>query len=378
MHVSMTKRQLRVLSAAAVVVLGLWAGAAALLGPASPVRVTVIVNGRRVELRRDHTVAAAVAAAGVVVHNGRLLSARSHRVLALDGFPPRLSVDGHQAQLSTRLDNNDRVDARSGADLVEGLVVRRVGAGGAGPGLPDVERTVWHAGLGADFVARLEGERSGELIAQIAGPIPARPDTSKVVELTFDDGPDPRWTPQVLSILDAERIHATFSLIGIWAAQYPNLVRQELAMGETVCNHTLHHNEHLDRDPLPIVAAEIDGGAAAIEAASGHDPSCYRPPGGRWSPMVVQVAHAAHERMLDYSIDPSDYLKPPPPVILSRILSKLTPGAVVVLHDGGGDRSHTVAMLKTLIDTLKAQGFTFTTLTDEPIAAPGVIPEWSQ
>jgi peptidoglycan/xylan/chitin deacetylase (PgdA/CDA1 family) len=373
----MTKRQLLVLGTALVVVLGLSAGAAATLArPASAFRVTV--NGRRVELPRDHTVAAALSAAGVGVHNGRFLSARSHRVLALDGFPLRLSVDGHPAQLGTRLDNNDRVDARSGADAVEGLVVRRVAAGANGPGLPDVERTVWHAGLGPDFDARLEGQRSGQLIAQIAGPIPARPDTSKVVELSFDDGPDPQWTPQVLAILQAEGIHATFSLIGIWATQYPDLVRQELGMGETVCNHTLHHNEHLDREPLPIVAAEINGGAAAIEAASGHDPTCYRPPAGRWSPTVIQVAHAAHERVLDYSVDPSDYLKPPPSVIISRILSRLSPGAVVVLHDGGGDRSHTVAMLKTLIDTLKAQGYTFTTLTNEPPAPPGTIPKWSQ
>jgi peptidoglycan/xylan/chitin deacetylase (PgdA/CDA1 family) len=377
MDTSMTKRQLRVLGAALVVVLGLSAGAAvAFTRPASTVRVTV--NGRRVELRRDHTVAAALSAAGVGVHNGRLLSARSHRVLAPDGFPLRLSVDGHPAHLGTRLDNNDRVDVRSGVDVVEGLVVRRVAASGTGPGLPDVERRVWHAGLPADFVAWLEGQRSGQLIAQTAGPIPARPDTSKVVELSFDDGPDPRWTPQVLAILRAEGIHATFSLIGIWATQYPNLVRQEFAMGETVCNHTLHHNEHLDREPLPIVAAEIDGGAAAIEAASGHDPTCYRPPAGRWSPTVIQVAHAAHERVLDYSIDPSDYLKPPPSVIISRILSKLIPGAVVVLHDGGGDRSHTVAMLQTLIDTLKAEGYTFTTMTDEPPATPGTIPKWSQ
>jgi hypothetical protein len=111
-----------------VVVLGLAAGAAAaLMRPASSVRVTV--NGRRVELGRDHTEAAAMLAAGVVVHHGRLLSARSHRVLALDCFPARLSVDGHPAQLGTRLHNNDRVDARSGVDLVEGLAVRRVEAG---------------------------------------------------------------------------------------------------------------------------------------------------------------------------------------------------------------------------------------------------------
>jgi peptidoglycan/xylan/chitin deacetylase (PgdA/CDA1 family) len=299
-------------------------------------------------------------------------------VLALDGFPLGLSVDGHPAQLGTGLDNNDQVVARSGADVVEGLVVRRFAAGRIGPGLPDVERTVWHAGLAADFVARLQGQRAGDLVARFAGPIPARPDTTKVVELSFDDGPDPRWTPQVLAILRAEGIHATFSLIGVRAAQYPNLVRQELAMGETVCNHTLHHNEHLDREPLPIVAAEIGGGAAAIEAASGYDPTCYRPPAGRWSPTVIGVAHAAHERVLDYSIDPSDYLKPPPSVIIRRVLSKLTPGAVVVLHDGGGDRSRTVAMLKTLIDILKAQGYRFTTLTDEPPATPGTIPKWSQ
>jgi peptidoglycan/xylan/chitin deacetylase (PgdA/CDA1 family) len=93
---------------------------------------------------------------------------------------------------------------------------------------------------------------------------------------------------------------------------------------------------------------------------------CYRPPANALSPFIIQVAHARHLRVLSYSVDPSDYRRPAAAVLLPRILARVRPGSIIVLHDGGGDRSQTVAVLKPLIDNLKAQGYRFTTVLDEP------------
>jgi len=217
-------------------------------------------------------------------------------------------------------------------------------------GLPDVERVVWHAGI-----------PTGP-----GGKATAAPDRSMVVELTFDDGPSPIWTPQILDILHQEGVHATFSLIGYAVVRYGGLARQELATGQAICDHTAHHNEHLDRAPPDVVAMEIDLGADLIKNATGRDPVCYRPPADVLSPAIVATAHQRHLRILSYSLDPSDYRRVPAPVLLERILARVKPGSIIVLHDGGGDRSQTVAMLKPLIDRLKGQGYHFTTPLDEP------------
>jgi peptidoglycan/xylan/chitin deacetylase (PgdA/CDA1 family) len=217
-------------------------------------------------------------------------------------------------------------------------------------GLPAVERVVWRGGTPAD-----------------PGPgVAAAPDTRKVVELSFDDGPSPVWTPQILDILQQEGIHATFSLIGYEALRYRAVARQELATGQAICDHTAHHNEHLDRATPDVVEMEIDLGADLIRTAIGQDPVCYRPPANALSPFIIQVAHARHLRVLSYSVDPSDYRRPAAAVLLPRILARVRPGSIIVLHDGGGDRSQTVAVLKPLIDNLKAQGYRFTTVLDEP------------
>jgi peptidoglycan/xylan/chitin deacetylase (PgdA/CDA1 family) len=354
---------LLILGTALILLISASATAAAVAMSGGPIHV--VVNGRPILLRHDHTVGDALAAAGLSVHDGRLLAVQTHRVLNEHAAPAHLLVNGHPARRTSSVRDGDRIDGEPGSDVVETLVHRVVGAGGPGPGLPDVERTVWHSGVPAGAGDVVLGERSHEVVSQSAGIISATEDLSKVVELTFDDGPDPRWTPQVLAILASEDVHATFSDVGLWVDRHPELVRQELAMGETICNHTLRHNEHLDTAPLPLVEAEMNGGADAIRAATGKDPICYRPPAGRWSPQVVASAHALGERVLDYSVDPSDYLKPPPQAIVARVLAKVQPGAVIILHDGGGDRSRTVASLRGLIDALKDGGYRFTTMGEE-------------
>jgi peptidoglycan/xylan/chitin deacetylase (PgdA/CDA1 family) len=198
---------------------------------------------------------------------------------------------------------------------------------------------------------------------------PAGQETDKVVALSFDDGPNPTWTPQVLQILQAKQVQATFCDVGRWATAYPELVRAEVAQGNTICDHTVDHDTTLDRAPHDRVAYEIAGGADLIVTAAGVRPSFYRPPAGMLSPDVVATAHAQRMRVLTWSVDPSDYLMPPPEVLLSRILSQVSSGAIILLHDGGGFRANTVAVLPVLIDTLRAQGYRFTTpYLDAPVA----------
>lgn len=331
------------------------------------------VDGRRVLLTgAAATVASVLRSAGVRLPPGRRYAVVSHRLLdGRDGaIPPTILVDGQRAAVSAPVRPGDRVRIHPGS-AVEPTVDRtvRLEAGTtawADAGLPDVERTLWHPGS-APLVTQQVGEVSGEVVAtsQAGSAVPAQPESQKVVALTFDDGPDPTWTPQVLRILAAERVPATFCDVGRRAWAHPELVQAEVAQGETLCDHTVDHDTTLDRAPPDRVAFEVGRGADLVEAAGGVRPRFYRPPAGVLSPQVIATAHSLGLRVLTWSVDPSDYLVPPPNVLLSRILSQVRPGAVILLHDGGGFRANTVGVLVQLVDTLRAAGYGFTTPAQE-------------
>ncbi len=345
------------------------------------------VNGRAVAISSSGaTVGGVLRAAHVRLPAGRLYSLVSHRVIRTDdrGTPAMFLLDGRTASLSTRVRAGDRVRVLPGSATEAAVVrdqptsallagnrgVRATAAASPGQGLPAVERTLWRPDSPGERHVVM-GAVSSEVENQSV-PLPATPavpETGKVVALSFDDGPDPQWTPQVLSILNQEGIKATFCLIARQVPANADLVRQEVAHGETLCDHTVDHDQHLDRAPRARVIDQVDRGADIIASVAGVQPGFYRPPGGTLSPTVIDVAHTRGLRVLYWSVDPSDYLVPPPAVLMSRILSQVGPGAVILLHDGGGFRANTVGILAPLIDTLKAQGYSFTTPALEPPAA---------
>jgi len=237
------------------------------------------------------------------------------------------------------------------------------------PNLPVVEHWLIHAGE-PGHRSYLVGERSGEREEEPGGRdmIGAGPVTSNLIGLTFDDGPDPTWTPIVLAVLRDKGVKATFCDVGYRVFEYPQLVRAELAEGHTLCDHTNGHVIDLPRKPHDVIEAQVGDGARVIHDISGDWPAIYRPPGGSLSQEVVDVARAHGMRTLHWSCDSLDYRRPPPPVLLERILGCLGPGVVVLMHDGGGDRSSTVAMLGALIDGARARGFGFSTPADVPAA----------
>jgi peptidoglycan-N-acetylglucosamine deacetylase len=212
------------------------------------------------------------------------------------------------------------------------------------------------------------GARSGELVRQTtlrpalaAGRVPGR-----VIALSFDDGPDPTFTPEVLQILAAAGVKATFCLIGRQARAHPDLVRAIAAQGDTLCDHTETH-PHLNRLPPAQIEAQIVPPAQFIRDTVGVRPAFVRPPWGNVNGDVIAAAHAHGLRVLGWSVDTSDYLRPDPAVLVARVLAAAQPGGIVLMHDGGGDRSHTVAALPAIIAQLEARGYTLVT----PPVSPG-------
>jgi len=182
---------------------------------------------------------------------------------------------------------------------------------------------------------------------------------SRAVALTFDDGPDPRWTPAVLDLLRRYRVRATFCLVGEHVTEHPELVRRIAAQGHALCDHTWSHDEHLPDRPQATVRAEIDRTYSAIVTASGGTrPRYFRAPGGRWSPAVVAAARRFGLRPLGWSVDPADWRRPPAALITRRVLDQAAPGAIVLLHDAAerDDREPAgVAALDRILDAMHTQ-----------------------
>lgn len=181
------------------------------------------------------------------------------------------------------------------------------------------------------------------------------------IALTFDDGPNPFYTPQILAILEHYKIKATFFCVGWQVENYPDLVRQEQKAGHVVGNHTWSH-PYLSRLSGPEIVSELTRTSDAIQRASGVRPTFFRPPFGDFSSAALtRVYHLGLITVL-WNDSPADWLRQGVDVILNRTLSRAGDGAIILLHDGGGDRSQTVAALPFIIEGLHQRGFQLVTL----------------
>jgi peptidoglycan-N-acetylglucosamine deacetylase len=179
---------------------------------------------------------------------------------------------------------------------------------------------------------------------------------SKAVALTFDDGPWPGWTVRILDQLKAAGVKATFCLIGRQVAANAAVVRRMVAEGHTLCNHTWAHDLKLGQKTPDQIKADVDRTDAAIHAAVPGVPIRYfRQPGGTWTAAEIKVLAAMGKRPLGWTVDPSDWEDPGSSVIASRVVSHTRTGSIVLLHDGGGNRSQTSTALKRILPALKAK-----------------------
>ena len=181
----------------------------------------------------------------------------------------------------------------------------------------------------------------------------------KVVYITFDDGPGV-YTPQVLKVLAQYRVHATFFEVGQNVAAHPSLTSQVYRQGNSVQNHSWSHPD-LRTLSAAQFAYQVSATDRQIRSHTGYRPCCLRPPYGAVNGAVRARAAALGKKIALWTVDPRDWSRPGAGAIRARVLDHVRPGSVVLLHDGGGDRSQTVAALSGILKTLKARGYSFAT-----------------
>jgi peptidoglycan/xylan/chitin deacetylase (PgdA/CDA1 family) len=201
---------------------------------------------------------------------------------------------------------------------------------------------------------------------RVSGPpfVSRGPSRGRMVALTFDDGP---WydTPQFLGILERKHVVATFFEIGEQIATYGQggaIERRMLNDGDMVGDHTWSHI-NVSGDG-PVAASQIGGTADAIRRATrGFQPCLFRAPGGAVSGALISEARGMGFTTIQWDVDPRDWSRPGTGAIYGTVVGNVRPGSIVLQHDGGGDRSQTLAALPQEIDTLRRSGYHFVTVT---------------
>ncbi|GHI03912.1 hydrolase [Streptomyces cellostaticus] len=180
------------------------------------------------------------------------------------------------------------------------------------------------------------------------------------VNITIDDGPDPAWTPQVLQVLRDYGVKATFCMVGTQAQAHPDMVRQVVAAGHRLCDHTVSHDTAMDKKSQAYQSQQILGAERQITKASGGvRPMYYRAPGGAFTPYSRNLAASHGMRPLGWNVDSKDFERPGTDAIVATVKRELPNGPTLLFHDAGGDRSQTVAALRILLPWLKQQGYSF-------------------
>ncbi len=240
---------------------------------------------------------------------------------------------------------------------------------------------------------------SGEILRMVAEPTPGRrtlsidPHTGRIIReqitdypstyvirrygrrdkqiaLTFDDGPDPVFTPMILDTLRSRGVHATFFIIGENAEVHPDLLRRTFREGHEIGNHTFTH-PNLALVGKSVTRVELNATERLIEAVLNRRTALLRPPYfGDAEPTTadelvpISVAQTLGYITVGLHIDPDDWARPGVDSIIARTLKQLDRGNVVLLHDSGGDRYQTVAALGPLIDSIKARGYSLVTVSE--------------
>ncbi|QLE56288.1 polysaccharide deacetylase family protein [Nostoc sp. TCL26-01] len=185
---------------------------------------------------------------------------------------------------------------------------------------------------------------------------------NKVIALTFDDGPAPKYTEQILHILKQNNIKATFFCVGEMVHYFPVIAKLEVSDGHAIGNHTWHHWYHWMNPSTAKL--EIESTATQMYETMGVKTSLFRPPFGSLSNGVADYAKKNNYAILMWSDDSQDYRRPPVSKLIDNVLRGAKPGGMVLMHDGGGNRANTVKALPEIINALRKRGYRFVTVPE--------------
>ncbi len=250
------------------------------------------------------------------------------------------------------------------------IVVIAVAGGGGGA------RSV-HAHASGDFFARVQrlaGEGRGSFAATESAAENGAIDRTlgytpfvriagsqhRELALTFDDGPGP-YTPEILSILQRQNVPATFFEVGILEQYFHASTSEIVARGYTIGDHTFSHLPMSRLSPADQRAQLLEG-ARAVQRYGARFPRLFRPPYGMWNSHTLALLRKYRMLMVLWSVDTNDYRLPGTSGIVKEVLAGAKPGAIILLHDAGGNRSETVAALPKIIKRLRARAYELVTV----------------
>jgi peptidoglycan/xylan/chitin deacetylase (PgdA/CDA1 family) len=190
------------------------------------------------------------------------------------------------------------------------------------------------------------------------GPFVCRGNRSRDrVAITFDDGPDPNSTPQLLELLHHRRIPAAFFCIGRRVEKNPSLVGQMFREGHLLENHSYSHSYATNFFSVARLESELRQTQTAVQQATGVAPKFFRPPLGHSNPRVFRAARSLGLTVVGWTVRGFDTLDSNPDRIVRRIARRLRPGAVILLHDGNIPPDRLLVTVKTLLDTIHSLGY---------------------
>jgi len=193
---------------------------------------------------------------------------------------------------------------------------------------------------------------------RVLNEVPVKPG-QKLFALTFDDGPWPEHTEQILEILDEHNVKATFYMVGQMVREYPKIAKKVRDGGHSIGSHSWSHPSR-PRDPK----AEIEKTTSEITKVLGLPPSTFRPPYGLLKNGLAREAMKAKMPVIIWSADSDDWRRPPASRLARNVLNQATPGGIALMHDGGGPRARTVQALPVIIRELKARGYRLVTVPE--------------
>ncbi len=378
--------------------LGIFALGALLLWINRPVPVTV--NGKAADIRVGSTLQDVISSQGLSLKAGNYVSVSGNVLEVEGGRPFSASVNGHDLNddevASYRVAGTDAIDITDGTDTIEeytatakpippklriegeGNVLEYVSQWGRNGSLET--RTGSKSGETADVVAEepqdcvitcsdliLKGER-------------------KLVALTFNDGPADPYTNQFLDICKEKNIHATFFCLTDNIKEYPDVMQRIKSDGHELGFQTASYGELIDED-AETVRGELEGGVRAVEQATGVRPTHLRPPVGTFTEDDWLYSNGLVSAVVRWSADTQDWSLPGTEAIVANATAETHSGSIILMSDGGGDRSQGTEALPQIIDTLQADGYTFVTISELLSAINGVpeevrsgtqaLPEWA-
>ncbi|MFD7256245.1 polysaccharide deacetylase family protein [Streptomyces sp. NPDC059874] len=245
-------------------------------------------------------------------------------------------------------------------------------------------------GPGPHPAAGAPGMRSRELaeksyrLRPMTAEVPARPPAAKpavrtrpILELpvdaarssgmvlTFDDGPDPRYTPAILDTLARYGVRAMFFVCGEMATEHRDLLRRMVGEGHVIGNHTWTH-PLIPKLSRPALASEIARTSDVVQQTVGESPLWFRAPYGAWNRAAFEIGAELGMEPLAWTVDTLDWKEPGTTTIVSRVLGGAAPGVIVLSHDAGGDRSQSVQAINSYLPQLLARGYRMTLPTLPP------------